>query len=168
MKRPPFRNHRLHACILVLVLLAASGGFAQSSNAVEAFVSDVNQAWQATNYARIITLIDQRLEASSTDVLALNLKLGYYTWAEVSLSNAQRSAVAFLAAVSNAAPGEFEQPSSLVQYAIAVSNIEPPPNPPTDESRTPQQVQYLHESYPVSFPNIGQAVFLDSRIDPDE
>jgi hypothetical protein len=162
------RNYLLNQCILSLVLMAASEGFAQTTNAVEAFVIDVNQAWQSTNYTQIITLIDQRLATNSTDILALSLKLGYYTWAEVSLSNAQQSAIAFLTAVTNAAPEEFEQPCSLVQYAIAVSNIDPPPNPPTDESRTPQQVQYLHESYPISFPNIGQAVFFDSRIDPDE
>lgn len=162
------RNYLLYACILPLVLMAASEGFAQTTNAVEAFVIDVNQAWQSTNYPQIITLIDQRLATNSTDILALSLKLGYYTWAEVSLSNAQQAAVAFLTAVTNASPEEFEQPCSLVQYAIAVSNIEPPSNPPTDESRTPQQVQYLHKSYPMSFPNIGQAVFFDSRIDPDE
>lgn len=155
-------------CVLLFALLVSSRAIAQSTNSVQAFVSDVNQAWQSTNYNQIITLIDQRLATNSTDILALSLKLGYYTWAEVSLSNAQQSATAFLTAVTNAAPEEFEDPSSLVKYAIAVSNIEPPADPPADESRTPEQVGYLHLSYPVSFPNIGQAVFLDARIDPDE
>ena len=96
------RNYLLYACILPLVLMTASEGFAQTTNAVEAFVIDVNQAWQSTNYPQIITLIDQRLATNSTDILALSLKLGYYTWAEVSLSNAQQAAVAFLTAVTNA------------------------------------------------------------------
>lgn len=154
--------------ILLISFFFSTMLLAQSTNDCDLFISEVNQEWQARNYTNILTAIDQRLTTESNDVLALALKVGYYTWAEVSFSNVQSSANAFLIAVTNVAPAEFQDPSALVNYAMAIASMPMPTNAPVNESRTAQQVDYVHQTYPLHFPDIEQAIFLDSRIDPDQ
>lgn len=154
--------------LLVLGCLAPFGGLSQTCDK-QSFVTAVNQAWVQTNYAQIRLVVDDRLSACTNDLLGQGLNFGYYFWAGVDFTNAQVAARQFVVAVSNRAPHEVMQPGIIMAHVKSIADMATPSSFPTNQSRRPDQIQYLHAvAYPTNFPEINLYVDFVSRVETNQ
>lgn len=148
----------------LLLVLSGCCTHAQTCD-VQSFISSVNQDWRATNYSGIFASITNRLNNCTNDLMALGLKYTYYVWAEVDFTNAQLSARTFVAAVSNQAPEEVNQPWTLMTSAKAMAEMTPPSPFPTNQARSAGQINYLHtREFPTNYPEIDLLYELVTRV----
>lgn len=61
---------------------------------IDALYNDINSKWNARNYADILSVINSRLQANSSDVLALAIKQYYYIFADNNVDEAHQAASA--------------------------------------------------------------------------
>lgn len=155
----------IHAIAIGLCLLGlVSVGLADDCG-VSNFVQSVNEEWVSRDYPGIRQLIDTRQSLCTNDLLSLAMNFCYYFWAEVDFSNAQSAALAFVATVSNRAPDEVNQPGVFMASVKSIAEMTPPSTFPTNQARTADQIDYLHEQeYPTSFPDIDLVVELVTRV----
>lgn len=152
--------------ITAIVLLSlALQEQAHATCETNAFVESVNATWVATNYTLLKQTITNRLVECTNDILALGLLYEYYDNICVDFYNARSAASSFVVAVSNRLPSEITYERVPVGEAISLAQMPTPTNFPANQSKTPEQMQFLHEWYPAKFPHIDLYLLLIKRIE---
>jgi hypothetical protein len=164
----PMRMNKVIKIVLVLMVLSVTVSQAECDSA--AFVEEVNAAWVATNYPLIKIAITNRLSECTNDLLALGLQFEYFRSAEVDYLSAKAAAQAFVLAVSNRVPDEVIEERDIMGLPIVIARQATPTNlpPVSGQVRTPEQVDYMHRTYPDAFPYISLYQILAGRVKLEE
>ncbi len=144
---------RVAACCLALVIVPP--GISSGECETESFVSEVNAAWVATNYTSLEQTLTKRVAECTNDLLAKGLLYEYYGDICVDYYKALDAATAFVAAVSNRAPSEVIHKRSPLGLPVLLIQMPIPTNFPASQSKTPEQMQFMHNEFQSEFPFLG-------------
>lgn len=110
------------ALVFLMALVASAWG---QGNQNKKLYDDINNHWNNRAYSQILTLLNTRLQADSSDTLALIMKANYYVFAEKDITQAHQAANSFLAIVN--AGDKQDLKIVAAEMAKRVTDI-----PPTD------------------------------------
>lgn len=133
-----------------------------------AFLNSVNSAWISTNYALLEQTLSNRVTDCTNDLLAKGLLYEYYDTICIDYYKARAAASAFILATSNRMPSEIIHRRDPMELPLLLCELPIPTNFPTDQSKTPEQMQYLHRRYSDAFPHLISYQSLMYRIEAIE
>ena len=156
---------RTFAAIIMSVLLGVySQQKARAECETNIFLETVNAAWSASNYIQLEATLTNRVVACTNDIMAKGLLYEYYNNIDVDFFSARNAAMAFITAVSNRMPAEVIHKRTPLEMAISLVEMPIPTNFPANQSKTPEQMQYMHYWNPAAFPELELYQMLIDRI----
>jgi hypothetical protein len=144
---------RAYLAIVLALGLPQVPLFAQT-NSLDSFVNSVNAAWQQTNHTQVVQLVNQRLNANGSDVVALCVLADYRVFVDGDVTNAWALADQFNSVI--------QQGSNTNAKAVSQALKDEIQGIPSSESgsRSQSQINSLHNMFPVSFPGIDKCRWL--------
>jgi hypothetical protein len=144
---------RVAACCLALIFASSRISFAECET--NTFIEAVNAAWVSSNYTLLEQTLTNRVTECTNDILAKGLLYEYYDDIGVEFYKAKAAAVAFVSAVSNRAPSEVMHKRSPLGLPVLLAEMPPPTNFPSNQAKTYEQMQSMHNEFQEEFPFIG-------------
>lgn len=151
---------------MVFIVLFQTSSFAGCDT--NDFIVTVNSAWVSSNYALLEQTLTNRVAECDNDILAKGLLYEYYDNICVDYFKARDAAIDFIIATSNRMPSEVIHRRIPLELAISLVEMPVPTNFPANQSKTPAQMQYLHNWHVNAFPYVGIYQELISRIEAVE
>ena len=152
--------------ITVFIALVQASSFAECD--ANDFIDVVNSAWVSSNYTLLEQILTNRVTECTNDILAKGLLYEYYDNICIDYFKARDAAIDFIIATSNRMPSEVIHRRIPLELAISLVEMPVPTNFPPSQSKTPSQMQYLHDWHTNSFPYVGLYQELISRIEAVE
>ena len=138
------------ACLLIGISLPAISH--AECNDTNAFLEAVNSAWVASNYTLLEQVLTNRVAECTNDILAKGLVYQFYDDTCIDFYKARAAATEFILAVSNRVPDEVIHRRIPMELPLLLCEMPIPTNFPADQSKTPAQMQFLHNEFPDAFP----------------
>ena len=138
------------ACLLIGISLPAISH--AECNDTNAFLEAVNSAWVASNYTLLEQVLTNRVAECTNDILAKGLVFKFYEDICIDFYKARAAATEFILAVSNRVPDEVIHRRIPMGLPLLLCEMPIPTNFPADQSKTPEQMQFLHNEFPDAFP----------------
>jgi hypothetical protein len=130
------------------------------------FIEAVNTAWSSTNYTLLEQILTNRVAECTNDILAKGLLYEYYD--DVCIDFHKARSAAFIMATSNRMPSEVIHKRAPLESAIFLVEMPIPTNFPADQSKTPVQMEHMHQWNPETFPYLRTYQSLMFRIEAIE
>ena len=151
---------------IIFIVLVQTPSFAECET--KTFIEAVNTAWSSTNYTLLEQILTNRVAECTNDILAKGLLCEYYGNVCVDFNKARSAATEFIMATSNRMPSEVIHKRAPLESAISLVEMPVPTNFPADQSKTPEQMEHLHQWNPETFPYLRTYQSLMFRIEAIE
>lgn len=153
-------------CLFIGIFVPAPG-YAECSD-TNLFIQAVNSAWVASNYTLLEQVLTNRVADCTNDLLAKGLLYQYYDDISIDFYKARAAASDFILSTSNRMPTEVIHKRAPLGMALLLVEMPIPTNFPADQSKTPEQMQFLHDEYPENYPSLILYQSLMFRIEAIE
>ena len=137
-------------------------------NDTNTFLEAVNSAWVSSNYNLLEQILTNRVAECTNDLLAKGLKYQFYDDISIDFYKARAAASEFILATSNRMPAEVIHRRAPLELALLLCEMPIPTNFPADQSKTSEQMQFLHDEYPEKYPSLILYQSLMFRIEAIE